>query len=367
MVTFAGKQEWLPAPEQLRWIDSREVERTVRNSYVNFEQAAIVVQLLTMWGGASGLAASAPPLSDEAAELMVICMYRPQTKLIHAALQKLAPEVLKRPFVRIITVDAAQGSEADHVVVVTSRSNSANKIGFVGTRNRLNVAISRAKQSLTIIGNEVVLSEGDIAGWGQVARNCTMIGVEKAKQPGAQVLQPAVVQPWLESGGGFNQHYDPYGYNVDPYFQGGAGTAEAYGPTYPYSGAGTGAAYGGATSANGNRPHQFLLSSNVRERIEEVAAEVLPHAQILPESASASASSVDSDMRYGAPSGKQAPGPVSVCSFYLQGRCTRGAACPFQHPDGAAPDRQEIPICKFFQKGKCTRGPACPFRHEKKR
>ncbi|CAK4072172.1 unnamed protein product [Aphanomyces euteiches] len=50
-----------------------------------------------------------------------------------------------------ITVDAMQGREAD--VVVLSCVRTDNKIGFLRNPNRLNVAISRAKEALYIVGH----------------------------------------------------------------------------------------------------------------------------------------------------------------------------------------------------------------------
>ncbi|OQR83667.1 E3 ubiquitin-protein ligase makorin-2 isoform 1 [Achlya hypogyna] len=42
----------------------------------------------------------------------------------------------------------------------------------------------------------------------------------------------------------------------------------------------------------------------------------------------------------------------AVCTFYLQGTCTKGTSCRFAHPP-----------CKFFRDGTCTKGSACRFEH----
>ncbi|EKX37153.1 hypothetical protein GUITHDRAFT_53173, partial [Guillardia theta CCMP2712] len=56
--------------------------------------------------------------------------------------------------VEVMTVDSCQGSEFEHVVLSLVRSNRMGKLGFVKDKQRINVAISRAKKSLVIVGNE---------------------------------------------------------------------------------------------------------------------------------------------------------------------------------------------------------------------
>ncbi|CAD7948313.1 unnamed protein product [Amoebophrya sp. A120] len=107
-------------------------------------------------------------LSDAKAEVMIICMYLPQMRLLRAALPA---SLLQRPGFRIVTVDAAQGTEADHVVLIAGRCNPWAKVGFTKVKNRLNVAISRAKQSLTVIGCEQTMRSD--RNWRQLIESCT--------------------------------------------------------------------------------------------------------------------------------------------------------------------------------------------------
>ncbi|CAG0916690.1 unnamed protein product [Notodromas monacha] len=62
--------------------------------------------------------------------------------------------------VRITLVDNYQGEENDIILLSLVRSNTEGNIGFLKTDNRVNVALSRAKQGLFIIGNMDVLSAG---------------------------------------------------------------------------------------------------------------------------------------------------------------------------------------------------------------
>jgi ATP-dependent RNA/DNA helicase IGHMBP2 len=54
---------------------------------------------------------------------------------------------------KISTVDSFQGSELDFIIISTVRSNSKGKVGFIKDPRRLNVALSRPKEGLIIIGD----------------------------------------------------------------------------------------------------------------------------------------------------------------------------------------------------------------------
>jgi hypothetical protein len=58
----------------------------------------------------------------------------------------------KHPF-RVDTVDAFEGSESDIVIVDLVRSNKHGNVGFLSISNRINVAMSRAKRLLIIVGD----------------------------------------------------------------------------------------------------------------------------------------------------------------------------------------------------------------------
>ena len=60
---------------------------------------------------------------------------------------------------RIATVDNFQGEEARVVILSTVRSNSEDRVGFLKTPNRINVACSRARDGFYIIGNAGLMSK----------------------------------------------------------------------------------------------------------------------------------------------------------------------------------------------------------------
>lgn len=68
----------------------------------------------------------------------------------------LAKERLPRSM-RISTVDSFQGQEKDTVIVSLVRSNEEGEIGFLKDYRRMNVAITRAKEQLFIIGDSATI------------------------------------------------------------------------------------------------------------------------------------------------------------------------------------------------------------------
>ncbi|MFF3257389.1 AAA domain-containing protein [Actinacidiphila glaucinigra] len=55
--------------------------------------------------------------------------------------------------VRVATVDSYQGQEADISIFSVTRSNSIGELGFLRSEERINVAVSRARDGLVIIGD----------------------------------------------------------------------------------------------------------------------------------------------------------------------------------------------------------------------
>lgn len=76
---------------------------------------------------------------------------------------------------RLATIDNFQGEEAKVVILSTVRSNPEDRVGFLKTSNRINVACSRARNGFYIIGNASLMRGVEM--WRSIVRLLT----EKAK------------------------------------------------------------------------------------------------------------------------------------------------------------------------------------------
>lgn len=67
------------------------------------------------------------------------------------------------PQLTVNTVDGFQGGECDIILISCVRANPYNNIGFLNEYRRLNVALTRAKKALIILGNAKALNKSNLA------------------------------------------------------------------------------------------------------------------------------------------------------------------------------------------------------------
>lgn len=85
--------------------------------------------------------------------VLVICPYEAQRAKVEAQLATTFPELP----IRVATVDAVQGGEADIVILLMTRTRGAKE--FLLDPNRLNVALSRAREAIIVVGHAGHLAE----------------------------------------------------------------------------------------------------------------------------------------------------------------------------------------------------------------
>ncbi|MFC5290365.1 TM0106 family RecB-like putative nuclease [Actinokineospora guangxiensis] len=143
------------------------------------EEAAAVVDLVAGLHGRQWRDGdTARPLSDE--DILVVAPYNLQTRVVGRALAQAG-----FPGVRVGTVDRFQGQEAP-VVIATMTSSSATDLprglDFLLSRNRLNVALSRA-QALAVLVCSPRLVEADMRTVDQMRLVSGMIGLLDTAEP----------------------------------------------------------------------------------------------------------------------------------------------------------------------------------------
>ncbi len=146
------------------WIDTSKTKKnlfeskpTTKNanhkSYINKYEAEIILELLNKLS--SNKNSEYLLIEDNDPKIGIICMYGEQVRYLIREINRVAwaRTLLERGIIKVDTVDSYQGKENDIVIVSLVRSNLNGSQGYVASENRANVALSRAKEALFIIGN----------------------------------------------------------------------------------------------------------------------------------------------------------------------------------------------------------------------
>ena len=134
-----------------------------------------------------GVVASLLATSDLRAEdIGVITPYAAQRRAIADALAAGGGGA-----VEVNTVDAYQGREKDVIIISTVRSNARRTLGFVRDDRRMNVALTRARRAVVLVGDPATLREDDT--WRTFIHQCTDDGCVLTPPDGAKVPPPILV------------------------------------------------------------------------------------------------------------------------------------------------------------------------------
>ncbi len=90
-------------------------------------------------------------VEKESINLLTTAIISPYSGQVSAAKEILPKEL------RISTIDSFQGQEKETIIVSLVRSNDENDIGFLKDYRRMNVAITRAKEQLIVIGDSATI------------------------------------------------------------------------------------------------------------------------------------------------------------------------------------------------------------------
>ena len=136
------------------WIDTADMachEEFVGESYgrVNKTEARLTLAALQLYFDKIGK----ERILSEKIDVGIISPYRAQVQYLR---QLLRNELYFKPYrhlVSVNTVDGFQGQERDVVLISLVRANDEGQIGFLRDLRRMNVAITRARMKLVILGD----------------------------------------------------------------------------------------------------------------------------------------------------------------------------------------------------------------------
>ena len=95
---------------------------------------------------------------DDRIDIGIISPYRAQVQYLKRLLKKRPFFKPYRHLISINTVDGFQGQERDVIIISLVRSNEIGQIGFLRDLRRMNVAITRARMKLFILGDAPTLT-----------------------------------------------------------------------------------------------------------------------------------------------------------------------------------------------------------------
>ncbi|WP_295430800.1 AAA domain-containing protein [Prevotella sp.] len=143
----------------MMWVDTTDVdgrEEFVGENFGRINRAEAELTLTTLADYFDKIGRQR--VLDESIDVGIISPYRAQVQLLRKMIRQ--SERL-RPYRRLITVntvDGFQGQERDIILISLVRDNDGGDIGFLRDLRRMNVAITRARMKLIILGSAATMT-----------------------------------------------------------------------------------------------------------------------------------------------------------------------------------------------------------------
>ena len=142
----------------MEWIDTSQMDfdeqvQGAGCSKVNVKEADFFVARLEEYVSRIGL----ERILDERIDFGLISPYKAQVRYMRQIVKRSAVLRQLREVLTVDTIDGFQGQERDVVFISLVRSNDDGSIGFLSDLRRMNVAITRARMKVVVIGNAATL------------------------------------------------------------------------------------------------------------------------------------------------------------------------------------------------------------------
>ncbi len=143
----------------MTWIDTADMdfrEEFVGESFGRINKSEAELTLITLERYLSRIGKQR--ILDERIDTGIISPYRAQVQYLRRQIKK--KEFFKpyRHLISVNTVDGFQGQERDIILISLVRANDDGQIGFLRDLRRMNVAITRARMKLIILGDSTTMT-----------------------------------------------------------------------------------------------------------------------------------------------------------------------------------------------------------------
>ncbi len=143
--------DWIDTPDEPEYMEQQAGDGLSRQ---NPAEAQLTLQTLREYFDKIGK----DRILHERLDVGIISPYRGQVGLLRRMLRHDAYWKPFRSLITINTIDGFQGQERDIIVISMVRNNDEGEVGFLRDLRRMNVAITRARMKILLIGHRATLS-----------------------------------------------------------------------------------------------------------------------------------------------------------------------------------------------------------------